>query len=598
MLKSIINLFNLLTRKQRGQFYSLQILIILMAFLEIVGVASIIPFMTLVGDMAQIQNNLIIAQVYEASGISSETNFLFILGVGVFLMLFISAIISMYTIWRLSMFANKIGAEIADRLYTHYLKQNWLFHANGSSAQLTKKIAAETERLTNGVLVPMMQMNARIVLSVFMSLGIFIYDPKVAIIGLVVFAIAYFFLFRVVKVRLQNNGTAISNVNEQRYRLMNEGFGGIKDILLLGRENFFIKSFIKSGKILAYSQGNSQALSLVPRYFMELVAFGSMISLVLYLIATHEGNLGVVLPIFSVYALAVFKLLPAFQQIYVSLATVKSNLAAYYSIQKDLEDSEILEEDNTKYKNNYLIPKKYIYLENIVFKYPTKTEIILNQLNLKISANDVVGIVGASGSGKSTLIDILLGLISPENGCLKIDDQIINKDNKRDWQNTIGFVSQSIFLSEGSIAENVAFGISPENINFDQVELALKLAHLNEFLKTLKNGIHTKVGERGVQLSGGQRQRIGIARALYNDAKVLIFDEATSSLDGITEKMIMNAIYEFSGKKTIILIAHRLKTVQKCNLIFFIEKGRVQDQGTYEELIKKNKNFKKMTENA
>lgn len=598
MLKSIINLFNLLTRKQRGQFYSLQILIILMAFLEIVGVASIIPFMTLVGDMAQMQNNLIIAQVYEASGISSETNFLFILGVGVLLMLFISAIISMYTIWRLSMFANKIGAEIADRLYTHYLKQNWLFHANGSSAQLTKKIATETERLTNGVLVPMMQMNARIVLSVFMSLGIFIYDPKVAIIGLVVFAIAYFFLFRVVKVRLQNNGTAISDVNEQRYRLMNEGFGGIKDILLLGRENFFIKSFIKSGKILAYSQGNSQALSLVPRYFMELVAFGSMISLVLYLIATHEGNLGVVLPIFSVYALAIFKLLPAFQQIYVSLATVKSNLAAYYSIQKDLEDSEILEEDNTKYKNNYLVPKKYIYLENIVFKYPTKTEIILNQLNLKISANDVVGIVGASGSGKSTLIDILLGLISPESGCLKIDDQIINKDNKRDWQNTIGFVSQSIFLSEGSIAENVAFGISPEHINFDQVEQALKLAHLNEFLRTLNNGIHTKVGERGVQLSGGQRQRIGIARALYNDAKVLIFDEATSSLDGITEKMIMNAVYEFSGKKTIILIAHRLKTVQKCDEIFYLEKGKVVDRGSYDELIKKNENFRNMAAHA
>lgn len=593
MFKSIINLFNLLTRNQRGQFYSLQILIILMAFLEIVGVASIIPFMTLVGDMTQINKNLIIDQLYEASGISSEKKFLFLLGVGVLFMLFISAIISMYTIWRLSMFANKIGAEIADRLYMHYLNQSWLFHANESSAQLTKKIATETERLTNGVLVPMMQMNARIMLSVFMSFGIFVYDPKVAIIGLIAFAVAYFFLFKIVKVRLQNNGTAISNVNEQRYRLMNEGFGGIKDIILLGRENFFIKRFNKSGKILAYSQGNSQALALVPRYFMELVAFGSMISLALYLIANHEGNLGVVLPIFSVYALATFKLLPAFQQIYVSLATVKSNIAAYYSIQKDLEHSKILKNNNLKYKNSYLIPKKYIYLENIVFKYPTKTEIILNQLSLNISVNNVVGIVGASGSGKSTLIDILLGLISPESGCIKIDDQIVNEENKRDWQNTIGLVSQSIFLSEGSIAENIAFGISPENINFDQVEIALKLAHLDKFVETLDNGFHSKVGERGVQLSGGQRQRIGIARALYNDSKVLIFDEATSSLDGVTEKMIMNAIYEFSGKKTIILIAHRLKTVQKCNLIYFIEKGQVKDQGTYEELIKKIKVLKK-----
>ena len=215
-----------------------------------------------------------------------------------------------------------------------------------------------------------------------------------------------------------------------------------------------------------------------------------------------------------------------------------------------------------------------------------------------IPVNSVIGIVGPSGSGKSTLIDILLCLIKPQQGQLKIDNIIINDQNSRSWQNTIGFVAQNIFLSEGTIAENIAFGIPKNEIDFDQVYKALTLAHLNDLIESLEKGVHTKVGERGIQLSGGQRQRIGIARALYHKAEVLVFDEATSSLDGITEKMIMEAIHEFSGKKSIILIAHRLKTVQKCDKIFFIDKGKVVDNGTYEELIEKNEHFRNMANHA
>ncbi len=598
MFKLIIKLFNLLSPQQRRHFYGLQIFVILMAFVEIIGVASIIPFMALVGDMSQLQEDGVIAKIYHYSKITSESHFVFMLGIGVLIMLFFSAVISMYTIWRLSMFANKIGVEIADRLYTYYLKQSWLFHASGSSAQLTKKIATEAQRLTDGVLVPIMQMNARIILAMFMSFSIFIYDPQVAIIGLAVFAIAYFFLFKVVKMRLQRNGTAISNVNEERYRLMNEGFGGIKDVLLLGRDFDFIRRFNITGKTLAYSQGNNAALTLVPRYFMELVAFGSMIALVLYLISSHEGNLGMVLPIFSVYALATFKLLPAFQQIYASLATIKGNIAAFESVQQDLADS--VQKNLTALipEKRSLNPKNDISLENIVFTYPDKNEITLDHLNIDIQVNSVVGIVGPSGAGKSTLIDIILGLIEPQQGQLKIDDELIDKSNRRFWQNTIGFVAQTIFLSEGSISENIAFGIPKEQIDIYKVQNALKLAHLDEFVESLKNGIDTKVGERGIQLSGGQRQRIGIARALYQKAEVLIFDEATSSLDGITEKMIMDAIHDFSGKKTIILIAHRLKTVQKCDEIFYLEKGKVVDRGSYDELIKKNENFRNMAAHA
>ncbi len=598
MFKLVKNLFELLSPNQRKRFYVLQFLVIIASVFEILGVASIIPFMALVGDMSQLEQNTFIAEIYRQSGITSESQFIFLVGLCVLGLLFASMIISIFTIWGLSMFANKIGTEIADRLYTYYLNQDWLFHASGSSAQLTKKIATETMRVTGAVLVPLMQMNSKVTLSLLMSTSIFLYDPKVALIGLSIFAISYFFLFRGFRNKLNKNGIAISEVNEERFRLMNEGFGGIKDLLLTGRDNDFIDRFNKSGKTLAYSQGTNAALAHAPRYFVELLAFGSMIVLILYLIASHNGNLGMILPILSVYAIGIIKLLPAFQQIYSSMAIIKANIPAFESIKQDLYDSLHIESKSQKFERNCFTPKQNISLENITFTYPNKEEPALNELDMNISANNVIGIVGPSGSGKSTLIDILLGLIYPQKGHLKIDNKIINMKNRRSWQNTIGFVAQSIFLSEGTIAENVAFGLPKNQIDLDRVNHALEIAHLSEFVKSLKNGINTKVGERGVQLSGGQRQRIGIARALYNNAQVLVLDEATSSLDGITEKMIMEAIDAFSGKKTIILVAHRLKTVQKCDQIFFIDKGKIIDQGTYQELIKTNKQFKSMSNHA
>jgi ATP-binding cassette, subfamily B, bacterial PglK len=598
MYKLIGNLFNLLSPYQRKRFYILQLLVILMTIVEIIGVASIIPFMALVGDMTQLEQDTFFAKFYQMSGINSESQFVFILGICVLITLFISMIISVFTIWGLSMFANKIGTEIADRLYAHYLNQNWLFHASGSSAQLTKKIATETMRVTGGILVPLMYLNSKVILSLFMSIAIFIYDPKVAAIGLSVFAISYFLLFKVVRNRLNKNGISISEVNEERFRLMNEGFGGIKDVLLMGRDNNFINRFNNTGKTLAYSQGTNIALAQAPRYFVELLAFGSMILLILYLLASHNGNLGIILPIISVYAIGTIKLLPAFQQIYSSIAIIKANIPALQSIKQDLYDSLPRREISKKVEKSYLHPKKQISLENVRFTYPNKQEPALDELSMAIPINSMIGVVGPSGSGKSTLIDILLGLIEPDHGKLKIDNQIVNSKNCRSWQNTIGFVAQSIFLSEGSIAENIAFGIPNNEIDFKQVENAINLAHLSELVSSLRQGIHTKVGERGVQLSGGQRQRIGIARALYHKAEVLVFDEATSSLDGITEKMIMEAIHEFSGEKTIILIAHRLKTVQKCDNIFFINDGKVADQGTYDELIGKNELFKNMSMHA
>ena len=599
MLKVIKQLFVLLTDKQLKQFYLLQVLVVIMAFTELLGIASIAPFMALVGDISILETNGVFAQLYQMSGLNNPMDFLFYTGVIVLVMLTFSTVISMFTTWRLSIFGARIGTEIADRLYTYYMQQSWQFHASGSSAQLTKQVSTEAARISSQIVQPLMIMNSKLVLALFISISIVIYDPVIAILGLFIFSLAYFVLYRLVRQKLESNGQQLSEVSTQRFRLMNEGFGGIKDVLLLNRSHDFITRFHDSGKVFARAQGTNIAISQVPRYFIELIAFGAMISLVLVLIKVHSGNLGEVLPILAVYALAAFKLLPALQQIYSSLSQIKGNTAAFEAVKDDLERSF----DSQKTSSDTVVStpidlKRSIKLSNIEFSYPGKERPAVDGVNMSIPVNSVIGLVGSSGSGKSTLIDLLLGLLTPQQGGIYVDDVRITADNKRAWQDLLGFVPQSIFLSEGSIAENIAFGIPAKDISLKQVNKALNLANLTELVEQLPDGVNTRVGERGVQLSGGQRQRIGIARALYHEAEVLVFDEATSALDGITEKIVMDAIHEFSGQKTIVMIAHRLKTVEKCDLIYFMEHGKIIDHGTYQELVVRNVKFKEMAKYA
>jgi ABC-type multidrug transport system fused ATPase/permease subunit len=601
MVRQVKKLYKLMTPVQKRKLALLQVLVIFMAFSEILSVLSIGPFMAIVGDMQRLNGEGVLAVIYRYSGAESPTQFLTWMGGGVLVILLFSTLVSTFTMWKLSKYGAKVGAELSDALFSHYMNKPWVFHIDNASSHLTNKISHECLRITNMVIRPALQMNAKIVLVSFMLTGIFMYNPIVALIGGVVFILSYFLLFISVRQRLSVNGNLISESQSFRFKLMNEGFGGIKDILLLSRQENLTQRFETESDRFAQAQGGNQALSQVPRYVMELVAFGSIISLILYLLSEHKGELGDVLPVLSVYALAGFKLLPALQQIYMSASQIKGNISAFESIEHDLAEKRFTSPRNNVADSKPPIridPENEICLKNVRFRYPGKPRLILNELNLALPCKKVIGLVGSSGSGKSTAIDVLLGLLTPEQGVLTVDGVKIDQANIRGWQQAIGFVPQSIFLADSTIRENIAFGLPPIDIDDKKVKESIKMAHLEELVESLEFGLDTKVGERGVQLSGGQRQRIGIARALYHDASVLVLDEATSALDGITEKLIMEAIHDLSGKKTIVMIAHRLATVKECDLIYVLKDGRVVDEGTFEFLSANNKLFQKMLEHS
>lgn len=601
MFKMLLELFSLLTKEQRKKFYLLQALVILMTFTEIISIASIAPFMSLVGNIELLNENEIFIFISEFLEIYDPHIFLLYCGLFVLIMLLLSTFVTMYTTWSLSLYANKVGIEISDRLFTFYMHQNWLYFTKTSTSHLTKQVTTEAIRVTDGIIQPLLSLNAKIILVKCIFIVIFIMDPLIAVAGIVLFTCAYLILYRLVRNVLERNGNNMSVLQTERFKILNEGFGGIKDILLLNRRENLVSLFKMSGKIFYRARGVNSAISQVPRTFMELLAFGTMITLILFLIIRYDGNLGNVLPVLSVYALAAFKLLPAFQQIYSSISQIKGNIAGYEAIRLDLINSKDLQEIvnfNENISKDEFVDFKELKIKNLSYTYPENVKAALTNINFNIKANTTIGIVGSSGSGKSTLADLLLGLINPSSGTIEIDNIKLDKNNIKNWQKNIGFVQQNIFLSEGTIAENIAFGIPKNDINNTDVKKVSKMSHLDEFVEEMPNGLRTLVGERGVKLSGGQKQRIGIARSLYTDPSILVFDEATSALDGVTEKIIMEAIEDFKGKRTIILIAHRLKTLVSCDRIICLDNGKLVDVGTYDDLFKDCDLFRNMAQNS
>ncbi len=565
-----------------------------MSFLEAVGVLSVFPFFAVLANPQLIESNPILKAVYERVGFNTEQAFLFALGFAVVFLLVISLVAKALTIFFQTRFALMREYAISRRLVEGYLHQPYIWFLNQHSADLGKNILSQVGVVVGNALLPMINLIVQSTLAFSILLVLLFVDAVLAITVGFVLGVSYIVVLFLTKGLIDRLGKLSFNSNHDRFMVVNEAFSAAKEVKLSGLEKVYIERFSFPAKVYAKTQATASITGQLPRFFFEAIAFGGMLVLTLILMYRDENGLKAALPIIVLYAFAGYRLMPALQQIYGAFTQIR-----FASHAVNLLHSEVVEFNAVSAKNSNtkkLLVNSSIKLRNIVFRYPNALNDAVKGLNIDIPANQTIGFVGSSGSGKSTTIDLILGLLNPTEGELRVDGECINSNNLRRWQSTIGYVPQQIYLVDDTILANIAFGVPCDEVILENVERASKIACLHDFVtKKLPHGYSTRVGERGLRLSGGQRQRIGIARALYHNPSVLVLDEATSALDTITEKAVMNALKNLGDPRTIILVAHRLTTLRECNKIYLMDQGELIDSGTYEELQIKNSIFKKMS---
>ena len=583
---------DILTLKERRQGFMLLCMLVLMAFFDVIGVASIMPFIAVLSKPELIGSNHYLNLVHTYLGSPDKNYFQVFLGFVFFVCLLVSVGFKALGTWFLMHFTYMCQYSLSKRIVHGYLHQPYAWFLNRNSSDLGKTVLSEVDQVIAETLVPLLNFIAQGVLVIALLALIMIVDPILAVAAMVFFLVAYGGFYILLRNHLSRGGADNINSNRMRFSILAEAFGGIKDIKLNGLEDFFVARF--EGPAYRFSNGKafSQATSQLPRFALEVLVFGGILLLVFVLIK-NTGRFDEAIPVVTLYAFAGYRLIPAMQKIYASLTTLRFSHHAFNNLHMEIM---VLHQSCKAASQSAQVELKHVIgLENIFYTYPQAGSPALKSINIDIPVHATVGFVGTTGSGKTTLADVILGLLEPQCGKLLIDGVVVNRENLSAWQKKIGYVPQVIYLSDDTVAANIAFGIPVAQVDQTALERAARIANLHDFVcSALPHGYNTRVGERGIRLSGGQRQRIGIARALYRNPEVLILDEATSALGNITEHAVMEAMHNLSHQVTIILIAHRLSTIKECDVIFMLAKGELVGQGRYEDLVATNNGFNKL----
>lgn len=568
--------------------------------LQTIGIASIIPFLAVVSNPTVITENRYLAWGYEYFGFTDTREYLLALGALFIAITVVSNGFAAFTAWLTIRVRWRSYYRISQRLLEQYLAAPYAFHLTQNSAGIFKILFGHVSKAVGEVFVPMCRIFSRLVSSAFIVALLIWADPLLAALVPLTIGGIYALTYMAVHKQQRQAGLEEARTATERFQTASEAFGGIKDIKVLGREAFFLDRFRLSAQRFASAYARSEAISQLPRFGLDAIAYSGVVAVILYLLQTRQ-SLDEIFPLIAVYALGANRLIPGVQEVFTSLAQIRFNSPALDEIYEDAQrlkgwrfDRVASDDRGLARLTDGLKPSQYIRIEDLSFTYVGSHRPALDGINLQIPVRRTSAFVGETGSGKTTLADIVLGLFEPTKGRVLIDDTVLDKTVMPRWRRSVGYVPQQIFLADTSIARNIAYGIAEEDVDQNAVHAAAKAAHLDEFAASLPERYDTFVGERGVRLSGGQRQRIGIARALYHNPDVLVFDEATSALDTVTEEIVMQAINELAGSRTIILIAHRLSTVRSCDTIFVLDGGRLVGQGRYEELVATNATFRAM----
>ncbi|QWC97176.1 ABC transporter ATP-binding protein [Polynucleobacter paneuropaeus] len=571
-----------LNTKRKTQLAGLVILMLVASCAEVLSIGAVLPLLGVLVSPARVLQLSETQFLIGFLGHITEEKFIFL----VIVIFCITALIAggmrfmlMLVQLRLSY---SIGAEFSISLYDRILHQSYMVHIGRNSSEIVSGVISKTNQMVYGLLYPSVTLIASSLMVVMILTTLFVVNPYIALSALLGFGSIYGAVISFTKRRISMDGEIINREQTAVVKAVQEGIGAIRDILMTGNQSFYVKKYANSEIALRHSQSNVQVLGACPRFVIEALAM-VLIALLALVLLRSVGGREMIIPTLGILAISAQRMLPLLQQAYSSWAQIQSSKSAVSSVLDILDEPKACDGQKTtvvplSFKNNFR-------LSNVCFGYDEGSQLVLNGINLEIKKGDKLGVIGGTGCGKSTLLNIIMGLILPSQGVITVDGVEIDHVNRQSWQANIAHVPQDIFLIDGSIAENVAFGSNKDEINYSDVERALAGAKLDKVVLGLAKGYRTIVGERGVRLSGGQKQRIGIARALYQNAELIVFDEATSALDRATELDVMDSISLLKDSVTMLVVAHRLSTLKDCNKVIELNNGVVVKSGTYQEVV-------------
>ena len=572
----------------------MMLLIFISSCLEVLGIGIILPYLAILLDPAKVLTLPFMSDIYstleDVGLVDGITHFLIFSTFLVIVFYWLKNIFFIFSLRYQVRFNYTLYTRMSSDLLHYYLNESYLQHINRNTSDVIRNVNQQTLDLIQGFLFPILLLVTEILVVLLLLAFLIAINPIATLYVFVLIGVCVTGIFYYSRVKLQQSGEVVARSRSVSNKAVLQSLGSFKTTKMLGKEAFFVDSFSSAVQQMSTANQYLDLTQSLPRFFLETSIVTVMMSLAMILLYQGQPS-GELILMLSVFGLAGVRLLPSMNRILNSLNSIKYMQGVLKDVMGDIVSATNM--NNTVQVNESSQTNEFVFerltLKNINFNYVPNTP-VLKDISLTIERNKSIGFVGHSGSGKSTLIDIMLGLLSQDTGNIVINGRNVD-DVLPEWQRSIGYIPQDIYLIDDTIKANIAFGVKEEDVDYAQVMTVLEIAQLDELVCSLPNGIETVIGERGVKLSGGQRQRIGIARALYHIPQILFMDEATAALDNATEKAFMSAINNLKGKKTLIMIAHRLSTVKDCDIIYFMENGKVIDSGSYECLLEKNMKF-------
>jgi ABC-type multidrug transport system fused ATPase/permease subunit len=578
MIETVKIVWRLFTSSDRVAFIRIVFMVIIGMFLETISLGIVVP---IIGILTQDNYQEKYPWIVDVFGSLSREELISSVMVAMVFIYIVRSVFLFWSLWVQKGFSASVSGRLSQSLFSIYLRQPYMFHLQRNSSTLMRNAKNATSVVTCGVDPFLVLLTDGLVAIAMFSLLIYV-EPIGTLAVLIVFGVSTVLFQRLTRRRIDNWGYRVDHHETKILQHLQEGFGGAKDVKILGRENEFLSQHEKHlGESIRINRIYNVILTL-PRSFMEIITIFGLCLLVVSMVV-RDRPLSDIVPILGLFAAAAFRVMPSINRLLMATQTLIFNRSIIASVYRDF----LLDTPEENGSQNVKAFNKQLELKDVSFKYPTAATPSLKNVSLVVNRGEAVGFVGPSGAGKSTLVDVILGLFAPTSGVVEVDGNDVHQ-NLRNWQNQIGYVPQAIYLTDDTLRRNVAFGLNDENIDDELVREAIRLAQLHDFVATLPDGLQTVVGERGVRLSGGQRQRIGIARALYHKPSVLVLDEATSSLDTPTEHGVMQAVQALQGSKTVIIVAHRLSTVEYCDRLYRIEDSRITEEGTFAEVVQRS----------